>query len=71
MNPIPKETAVELCRQICIEEVGQWYSWFSSPCWECVSISGFHPQKLGVTDLPGYRGCARVNTLYETYQKLN
>ncbi len=71
MNPIPKETAVELCKEICLEQVSQWYSWFFSPCWECVVFSGFNPQKLGMANQPGYRGCARVNARYEMRKSVN
>lgn len=71
MNPIPKETAVELCKEICEEEVSRWSSWFSSPCWECISVSGFHPQRLGLADQTGYRGCASVNELYEVRIQAN
>ncbi len=65
MNAIPKPIAYELCQEIRLEQVTRWYSWFFSPCWNCVVISNGNPAKMRIGDQAGYSGCERVNARYQ------
>ena len=63
--PIPKETAWQLCAEIRQENQGRWYSYRAWWCWGCAKASQGNPDKMCVSNAPGYRGCLQVNTRYD------
>ena len=65
MDEIPGEVAFQLCAEIRQEKRGRWYTFAGLQCWGCSRFSKGDPEKMCVSNRPGYRGCNLVNARYE------
>ena len=65
LNPIPKETAFQLCAEIRQQYGRKWYTAAGMQCAGCMYFSKGDEAKMCVSNQPGYRGCNLVNARYE------
>lgn len=63
-QPIPKETALEICSQIVRENDGKWYRWAAWQCKGCIKWSKGDEDVLCFNSRLGRRGCNQVNSRY-------
>lgn len=64
VDAIPKDVALRLCEEIREENRGKWYRWTAWWCWGCETFCKGDPEKMCVSNRPGYRGCMQVNARY-------
>jgi hypothetical protein len=70
VNPIPKDTALQLCAEIRQEYGGKWYTFAGLQCWGCMFFSKGDPAKMCVSSRPDSRGCNLVNARYQQRTRL-
>jgi hypothetical protein len=64
LEPIPFDTAVELCAQIRAEAEIHWQTASAKWCYQCRQIAGDDPNNRGFLRAPGNRGCIVINHKY-------
>ena len=64
LNSIPRETALELCAEICREYRGKWYTLAGMQCMGCLAASKGDLAKMCVSSRPDNRGCNLVVARY-------
>lgn len=62
---IPKEEAMQICAEIREENRRNWLSISAMQCWGCVTFTGNNPEKMCISNAPGFRGCSLVNDRYD------
>lgn len=68
-QPIPKDTALQLCADIREEYQGRWFSNAFWQCWGCVRFTHGDPDKMCFHNQPDNRGCALINARYKHQQR--
>ncbi len=63
-NPIPKESAFQLCLDIRTQYRGKWYTLAGMQCLGCLTASKGDLAKMCVSSRPDYRGCNLVTARY-------
>jgi hypothetical protein len=63
-DPIPFETAVELCAQVRADAEVNWNTASAKWCYQCRQIAGNDPNHRGFLREPGNRGCIVINRKY-------
>ncbi len=61
MEPIPQETAVQICEEIRREKTRRWFT----QCGGCVRFSKGVPAKMCFASRLDNRGCGLVNELHD------
>jgi hypothetical protein len=64
LDPIPFETAVELCAQVRAEADATWNTASAKWCYQCRQIAGNDANQRGFLREPGNRGCIVINRKY-------
>jgi hypothetical protein len=64
LDPIPFETAVELCAQVRAEADANWNTASAKWCYQCRQIAGNDLSQRGFLREPGNRGCIVINRKY-------
>lgn len=59
MEPIPRDVALEICRDI--EQTSRIFS----QCWACVRLAKGDPDRMGFAGGPDHRGCELINRVYD------
>jgi hypothetical protein len=63
-EPIPWETADEICADIRLEAEQNWYTAAARWCWDCQQATEGDMSQRGFMRKPGNRGCYLVNARY-------
>ena len=61
---IPKLVALELCAEVCAENLSQSYTVAALRCRLCHRLAAGNPEKLWMARKLGYRGCPQINARY-------
>ena len=64
LNPIPRETALQLCADIRQQYRGKWYTLPGMQCIGCLTASKGDAAKMCVSSRPDNRGCNLVAARY-------
>jgi hypothetical protein len=64
-NPIPRETALQLCADIRTQYKGKWYTLAGMQCLGCLTASKGDQAKMCVSSRPDYRGCNLVTSRHK------
>ncbi len=64
INPIPRETALELCAGIRRQYKGKWYTLAGMQCMGCLAASKGDLAKMCVSSRPDNRGCNLVTARF-------
>jgi hypothetical protein len=64
-NPIPRETALQLCTDIRTQYQGKWYTLAGMQCLGCLAASKGDLAKMCVSSRSDYRGCNLVTARYK------
>ncbi len=64
LNPIPRETALELCAEILRKYQGKWYTLAGVQCMGCLVASKGDLTKMCVSSRPDNLGCNLVIARY-------
>jgi hypothetical protein len=65
LNPIPRETALQLCTDIRTQYQGKWYTLAGMQCLGCLAASKGDLAKMCVSSRSDYRGCNLVSARYK------
>jgi hypothetical protein len=65
LNPIPRETALQLCAEIRTQYQGKWYTLAGMQCLGCLAASKGDLAKMCVSSRSDYRGCNLVSARYK------
>jgi hypothetical protein len=61
VEPIPFETAVELCALIRADAEINWHTASARWCYQCREIAGDNPENRGFLRAEGNHGCILIN----------
>ncbi len=64
-EPIPEETALQLCAAIHQQHQGKWWTLAGMQCFFCLKFSNGDPAKRCVSSRPDFRGCNLVTACFE------
>lgn len=69
VNPIPQETAFQLCAEIREQYRGKWWTLAGMQCMGCDAATKGDMTKRCVSGRADYRGCNLVNARYDRMQR--